>query len=135
LTPLPDYTLDRADLDQAAMTLGGRPLAPARYACMAGLAGAPPADVWQSPRPVRRTVRLGERSVLTRIDAWIPFDTIRRAGFGHVIVDGRHALILERGANLVVLDPDGGVRARAYAAGVYGVAPRYLVRIQPDIID
>ena len=40
-----------------------------------------------------------------RMDSWLPFDTFRRPGFGHVLRGREHVQILERGVNLVWLEP------------------------------
>ena len=48
-------------------------------------------------RPFRVRVRLEPFDLDVRMESWLPTDTIRRAGFGHVIVNGRHELTLERG--------------------------------------
>ena len=50
------------------------------------------------------------------MESWLPTDTIRRAGFGHVIVDGRHALTLERGISFMALD---GANDPVYLSGPF----------------
>jgi hypothetical protein len=63
------------------------------------------------------------------MESWLPADTMRRAGFGHVIANRRHALILERGVSFVALHPDGRPLAAAYASGLFAPLQRY--RITP----
>ena len=43
------------------------------------------------------------------MDSWLPSDTFRRAGFGHVLRGREHVLILERGVNMVWLDATADV--------------------------
>ncbi|MGE5813057.1 MAG: hypothetical protein ACM36C_01095, partial [Acidobacteriota bacterium] len=61
----------------------------------------------------------------------LPADTMRRAGFGHVIVDRTHALTLERGANLGVFDRNGRLRSAANQGGSFAVQPRYVI---PEVL-
>ena len=68
-------------------------------------------------RPRRRSpVPRGRRSaalhVDVRMESWLPADTIRRVGFGHVIVGRRHALIVERGVSFVAFDAQRAASAR-----------------------
>ena len=71
--------------------------------------------------------RLSGHDVDIRIECWLPADTIRRAGFGHVIVDRRHQLTLDRGVSFVALDRDGSATVRAWAAGLLAPQPRFVV--------
>jgi hypothetical protein len=48
-------------------------------------------------------------------------------GFGHVIANRRHSLIVERGISFVTLDEDGRPLTTAYLAGIFAPQPRYLV--------
>ena len=52
-------------------------------------------------------------------------DTIRRAGFGHVIVNRKHALTLERGLSFVALGPGGGP---IYGSGLFAPLARRILR-------
>jgi hypothetical protein len=99
------------------------------YVVMAGEAGRPARLVHGSRRPFRRRVRLAGVDLDIRMESWLPLDTMRRAGFGHVVADGRHVLTLERGASLVALDRDGAPALSAYAWGLFAPEPRY--RIAP----
>jgi hypothetical protein len=60
-------------------------------------------------------------SVDIRMESWLPTDTIRRAGFGHVVVNRQHALTLERGISFVALGPGGGP---IYGSGLLAPIPR-----------
>jgi hypothetical protein len=62
-----------------------------------------------------------------RIEAYLPFDTIRRAGFGCVVANRHHAITLERGVSFVALTQDGRALRRAWSSGLYAPQPRYLV--------
>ena len=61
------------------------------------------------------------------MESWLAFDTIRRMGFGQVIANRHHSLIVERGVSFVALDDDGRPVATAYAAGIFEPQPRYVV--------
>lgn len=65
------------------------------------------------------------------MESWLSTDTIRRAGFGHVIVNGSHAMTLERGLNLLVLDGDHPPRV-IYEAGVFARQPRFVLAAGPE---
>jgi hypothetical protein len=61
------------------------------------------------------------------MDAWLPAETFRRGGFGHVIRNREHALALERGLSLVWWN-DGGVPSEPiYAGGLYAQTPRFRI--------
>jgi hypothetical protein len=64
------------------------------------------------------------------MESWLPADTIRRAGFGQVIVGRRRMLTLERGVSVLLLRPDGTWVA-TYASSLFAplgrdrvIAPR-----------
>jgi hypothetical protein len=57
------------------------------------------------------------------MESWLPTDTIRRAGFGHVVVGRRHALTLERGLNFVTLPAGEPV----YGSGLFAPVPRLVL--------
>jgi hypothetical protein len=65
-----------------------------------------------------------------RMESWLPTDTFRRAGFGHVIVNGRHGLTLERGISFAAFGPASDLLITAYESGLYAPQPLYAVR--PD---
>ena len=58
------------------------------------------------------------------MESWLPTDTIRRAGFGHVIVNGQHALTLERGVSFVALGPLDEPALTIYRSGIFAPLPR-----------
>jgi hypothetical protein len=124
LTPLRGVTFDEPRVQQVARLLSGSPLPRGRYVAIAGIVGAPPILQIVRNRPFRTSARLPVGRVLIRMDAWLPADTMRRAGFGHVIVGGRHALTLERGATLGLFDAAGAVSRYAYEGGSFSLEPR-----------
>ena len=72
-------------------------------------------------RPYRVRTRLEPYDVDVRMESWLPTDTIRRAGFGHVVVNRQHTLTLERGLGFVALGPGGGP---IYGSGLFAPVPR-----------
>jgi hypothetical protein len=62
------------------------------------------------------------------MEAWLPADTMRRAGFGQVIVNRRRMLTLERGVSVLVLRPDGS-SVTAYASGLFAPVGRDRLRL------
>src|SRR5262249_29160641 len=133
LRPTREHALDRADLARATQFLTGRPfsLPEGAYAALAGVAGQPPVLAWGSTVPFRRTTRLGALAVDVRMESWLAFDTIRRMGFGQVIVARHHTLIVERGISFATFDGQGRPLTTAYAANIFAPQPRYLVAAPP----
>jgi hypothetical protein len=130
LTPLSEYPHDPDDLERTLATLSGASPAPrtagAAYEVFAGTAGETLTLHRAASRPFRlSTSLLGERFTI-RMDAWIPIDTFRRGGFGHVLHDRVPVLFIERGVSLVWLGPDGAAET-AYAGGVYAPEPRFRI--------
>ena len=70
-------------------------------------------------------VLLGDRFDV-RMNAWLPFDTFRRGGFGHVLRGREKVLIIERGASLLWFERDGSP-AVAYLGGLYAPEPRFRI--------
>jgi hypothetical protein len=101
------------------------------YTVMIGRAGEPPAVVRSELRPFRLRISLAGMNVDVRMESWLPPDTMRRAGFGHVIVNRRHVLTLERGVSVVALDENGQTRVAGYASGLYAPEPRFRIRAAP----
>ena len=130
LPPGTRYAIDARDLEQAARELtGGRASMPAGdYATLVGVSGQAPTLTLASARPFRRRVQLGGTDVDVRMESWIAFDTIRRMGFGQVVVARRHTLIVERGVSFVAFDSSGRDLRVGYAASVFAPQPRYLIR-------
>jgi len=130
IRPSRDYVLDRADLAAAMRILSGRDLAvpSSDYAAMTGLVGRAPYFVVDSPSPFRRSVEIGATTVEVRMESWLAFDTIRRMGFGQVVVGRRHALIVERGVSFAAFDRTGQPLRTVYRANIFAPEPRYLVK-------
>jgi hypothetical protein len=134
LTPPRDERLDEADLAVAIATLSGG-AAPGRrrdpFELIAGVAGQPPTVYRTSARPFTVSFRLkpeatpAEEPFTVRMDSWLPTDTFRRAGFGHVLRRRDHVQILERGVNLVWLRSDGSPAPPVYAASLFAPQPRF----------
>jgi hypothetical protein len=131
LAPDRELTLDTDELGAAVRLLtGGTATMPtdASYSVLAGPVGSPPILARTSSRPFRETVKLDTMSVDIRMESWLPADTIRRAGFGHVTRGRRHLLTLERGVSVVILAADGTPSQVEYASGLLAPLPRFLVR-------
>jgi hypothetical protein len=127
----PETPLDSADMAAVAARLGipgGVPTS--RYAIVAGKIGSPPVLRHEAAAPFRVSGGLAGRRVDARIECWLPADTIRRMGFGHVIVDRRHVLTLDRGASFVALDATGRAALVAWAGGLLAPQPRWVIRHQ-----
>lgn len=134
LAPYRDLPFDQEELTAALQTLtgGAASLAPARsYQVLAGLVGQAPVFDRRTDEPFRDAVVIGPAVIDIRMESWLPADTMRRAGFGHVVVQRRHALTLERGVSVLLLTRDGRVRQTAYASGLFAPLPRLLVQVRP----
>ena len=83
-----------------------------------------------SQRPFEVRVSLLGDPFTIRMDAWLPSDTFRRGGFGHVIRGREQVLFVERGQSLVWFSADGSPVV-AYAAGPYAPKPRFGSRLKP----
>ena len=117
LRPTRDMTIDDQDLTAAVKALsGGRTsgVPEAEFVVMAGLMSELPDLTVHADQPFRRRVSLGGLPVAVRMDAWLAFDTIRRMGFGHVIANRHHTLIVERGISFVAFNDDGSPIVRGY---------------------
>jgi hypothetical protein len=137
LTPPREERLDPALLRAAAETLTGGRVPPglrlgdvangntARYQVMAGITGESPSVVRAEDFPFRMTFRLLDDPFTVRMESWLPVDTFRRAGFGHVIRGREHVLTMERGVSLVWFDRNARPSNPVYAASVYAPGPRY----------
>jgi hypothetical protein len=129
LTPLADYAVDDNDLADAVQGLTGRSRREhGRYEVIAGVAGDAPSLHFATDQPVVRDVMIAGDRLRVRFDSWLPFDTFRRGGFGHVLLRGSRILFIERGVSLVWLQPDGSPDV-AYAAGVFAPQPRYRIPV------
>jgi hypothetical protein len=98
------------------------------FTVIVGRVGERPALVESQDRPYRIRVRLGPFDIDVRMESWLPTDTIRRAGFGHVIVNRTHMLTLERGLSFVALGPNGGL---IYESGLFAPIERHIIRPNP----
>jgi hypothetical protein len=134
LAAYPDLPFDQPELAEGVefltggtATLGHEP----SYTMLAGIVGVRPTVDRRSDRPFRVRFRLGTLDVDVRMESWLPTDTIRRAGFGHVIVGRQHALTLERGVSVVTLPEDGLAPRTGYASGLFAPLPRFRVSMTP----
>ena len=129
LTPPDDEQLDAAQFDAALDVLAGnRPVArqESAYEVWAGVAGEKPAFHRGSDRPFRESFTIAGDSFTVRLDSWLPFDTFRRGGFGHVLRGHDHLLTVERGVSIVWFRTDG-LPAFTYAAGLYAPKARFRI--------
>ena len=134
LKPSPEFPVDERDLTASTLQLtGGRTrLVPERnYQIMLGTVGERPALLESRDRPYRLATRIGDLSIDVRMESWLPADTMRRAGFGHIIVNRRHALTLERGISFAAFEGNGRVAFTTYRAGLLAPQPRYILQARP----
>ena len=125
LRPDREYPLDKAILASAwsRVTAGSAALPELRqFTIVIGRVGAPPMLIKSEDRPYRVRMRMEPFNFDIRMESWLPTDTIRRAGFGHVIVDRTHLLTLERGVSFAALGPGGEA---VYDSGLFAPIPRY----------
>ena len=106
---------------------GGKAPPPAAlaYELYAGVAGEPAQVHRSSNRPFTERFQMFDERFTVRMDSWLPSDTFRRAGFGHVLRRRDHVMILERGVNLVWLSRNGLPSPPYYAASLFALQPRY----------
>jgi hypothetical protein len=130
LKPSSETPLDWNDVrgSLTALAGGGAVQIPDKdYVVIAGTVGNSPASVIGANTPFRRTISIDGVDVQVRMDSWLTADTIRRMGFGHVIVGRRHTLIVERGASFVAFDATGQPRRTAYGGNIFAPEARYLI--------
>ena len=130
IEPYPRTPLDPAVLPDAARRLGlaASDLPRGRFVVVAGRVGYPPILRQAGREPFRVHFSASGQQVDVRFECWLPADTIRRAGFGQVIVARRRQLTLDRGVSFVALDDDGRAALRAWAGGLFTPQPRFIVR-------
>jgi len=130
LKPTRDLSLDWDDIGRALSAITGRlvRVPDGDYAVIAGRIGQPPDLLLGSNRPFRRSLDLEGVPVSIRMESWLAADTIRRMGFGHVVVGREHTLIVERGVSFAAFDASGRAMQTAYAANIFAPQPRYLIR-------
>jgi len=129
LTPPREEHLDPSQLAAALTTLTGNrapPLTGDAFQVVAGLAGDAPVLTRSADRPFRADVRLLDDPFTIRMESWLPTDTFRRAGFGHVLRGRERVQILERGGNLVWFDRSAQPSS-LYFASLYSPAVRYRI--------
>ena len=132
LAPYPDLPFDDTELREATRWLTSDTAVLGRgpsYQVLAGVVGASPALDRRDPLPFRARTRIGGVALDIRMESWLPADTMRRAGFGHVVANGRHLLTLERGVSVAALAGDGTPRLVAYASGLFAPLPRYIAEL------
>jgi hypothetical protein len=130
LRPTSDLRLDWDDVSRSLRSLAAGTVigVPDRdYTVVAGVAGRTPTALVSENAPFRSTFALEGVDTEVRMDAWLSADTIRRMGFGHVIVGRRHTLIVERGASFVAFGADGRPLRTAYAGNIFAPEARYLI--------
>jgi len=134
LAPYPDLVFDAEELATASRLLTGNTTTLGRepsYTVIAGRLGEHPSFVRRSDMPWREQVTIDGVRLDVRMESWIPADTIRRAGFGHVIAGRRHVLTLERGVSLVALSRSGEPVFATYASSLFAPLARYRVTLTP----
>jgi hypothetical protein len=128
LTPPGDEHFDPAVFDSVleALSAASQPRTEAAYQVWAGTTGERPAFHSTSARPFRTDLTLLGDRFTVRMDGWLPFDTFRRGGFGHISRGRESVLTVERGASLVWFRPDGRPSV-AYMGGLYAPEPRFRI--------
>jgi hypothetical protein len=130
LKPTREFAIDEADVDRAvALLTGGGVSAVPRsdYVAIAGVTGARPLVLESAARPFRVSTTVAGAAVAIRMDSWLGFDTIRRMGFAHVIVNRRHTLIAERGVSFATFDTSGRATRTSYLWNIFAAQPRYRI--------
>ena len=125
LRPDREYPLDNLALASAwsRLTAGSAALPELRqFTIVIGRVGGSPLLIKSEDRPYRVRLRMDPFDFDIRMESWLPTDTIRRAGFGHVIVDRSHLLMLEMGVSFAALGPGGDP---VYDSGLFAPIPRY----------
>jgi hypothetical protein len=138
LAPYDDMPLDSGDLHETVewLTGGRRPdtfdvrAGQVRrcFNVLIGRVGEKPVLGRSDDRPFRVRQEIDRLNLDVRMEAWLPADTIRRMGFGAVVVNRRRGLTVDRGVSVLALAPDGTTIRRAYAAALFAPQPRYIVR-------
>jgi hypothetical protein len=132
LRPSGEFPLNKPELAAAVASLTGgqvHDLGSGEYAAIAGATREKPVLMVSADRPFRSSATIGGLRVEIRIESWLAFDTIRRMGFGQVIANRHHALIVERGVSLVALDDRGYPVDTVYSANIFAPQPRYVLRL------
>lgn len=130
LEPYDDIPLDRADLDTAVarLTANHAHLPPgAHYNVIAGRVGEAPTLTRSGDLPFRVEGRAGGSDLDIRMECWLPADTIRRMGFGRVIVHREPVLTIDRGASFVALSEAGAATQVEYGWAILAPQPRWII--------
>ena len=133
LTPPREERLDpevlRAAIDRltGGKVRGAGAAAGPAYQLIAGIAGESPTTTRSADYPFRQGFRLLGDPFTVRMESWLPSDTFRRAGFGHVLRGREHVQILERGVNLIWFDREARPSEPVYAASLYAPGQRYRI--------
>lgn len=132
LEPAGGDVLNTEDFDRALALLAGPSArrSRARFQIWAGVSGEPGAIGHQSNRPFRTAFSVLGDQFSVRFESWLPFETFRRAGFGHVLRGRERVLTIERGVSLALFESDGSPVV-LYAAGLY--APTARLRIPASV--
>ena len=128
LSPYTDLTFDQRELADATRLLTAGTAILGRepsYTLIAGRVGERPVLDRREDLPWRAQVTISGVDLDLRMESWLPSDTIRRAGFGQVVANRAHVLIVERGVSVVALAPDGTPRLMTYASSLFAPLPRY----------
>jgi len=150
LDPYAGVPVDTADLDRALARLTGNTLrletvsgpmtgppeairfpGGTRYNVIAGRVGERPLVARFEDRPFRMNGQAGHVGFDVRIESWLPADTIRRMGFGRVIVGRTPVLTLDRGASFVVFDNAGTVKGVEYGWALLAPQARWIIPVRP----
>ena len=130
LAPYSDLKFDQQELADATRLLTGGTAILGRepsYTLIAGHVGERPVFDRREELPWRASVTISGLDLDLRMESWLAFDTIRRAGFGQVIANRKHVLLIERGVSVVALSPDGAPLLSTYASSLFAPLPRYRV--------
>ena len=130
LTPPLEAPLDPDEFGRALSALTGTQVpqrSPDAYELFAGVTGERPQVYRSSRRPFRDTFAIFEERLDVRLESWLPIDTFRRAGFGHVLRGRQRLMFLERGVNLIWLGRNGQVSTPYYASSLFAPQPRFRI--------
>jgi hypothetical protein len=126
-----EFSLNTDGLERAWVWLAPNVTPPVtrHYTVMAGRVGERPVLFESQDRPYRLGTTLDSLDIDVRMESWLPTDTIRRAGFGHVVINRRHVLTLERGISFIALEPGGGP---IYGSGLFAPIPKVVLPLSPQ---